>query len=81
VRSASPRLQRGARSGGADAGSGLQNIGISAFYAALKEYEKVDELFVPPLLKNYMLGFFQWLIKEAEEKYPIPVNFPQSSRE
>jgi DNA repair exonuclease SbcCD ATPase subunit len=42
------------------------------FYSVLKEYEKEDPMFVPPLLKNYMLGFFDWLLKRqsrtAEQK-------------
>jgi hypothetical protein len=43
-----------------------QKLGKVDFYSALKEYEKEDPMFVPPLLKNYMLGFFDWLLKRQD---------------
>lgn len=39
------------------------------FYGALHDYKKeVDALSIPPLLENYMLGFFNWLFKRLEKK-------------
>lgn len=44
----------------------LRQIGKAEFYGLIKEYEKIDSMFVPPLLKNYMVGFFQWLLSQRE---------------
>ena len=38
------------------------------FYGALHDYKKVDALFIPPILENYMFGFFNWLFKRLEKK-------------
>lgn len=41
-------------------------ISKSEFYAKLSEYEKLDGMYIPPLLKNQMLGFWDWYCKLSE---------------
>ncbi len=47
----------------------------TALYAAFSEYAKTeDDMLIPPLLKNWMIGFIPWLLQRTPESF-IPLNY------